>query len=178
MGDPEHPVEARLPWPLFTIDFEASGLGEFTYPIEIGIACWPAPNLDIETWSTLIKPPEEWFLHRIWNAASEEVHGIHRHELAHGATPAGALAHANKLIGSHVAFCDGGEHDLRWLLHLAHAAGIPPSFHLADWDALGGALTPSQYAAMINWCERQATHHRAGEDAERLMRALAAGLTS
>lgn len=27
----------QLSWPLFTIDFEASGLGEFTYPIEIGI---------------------------------------------------------------------------------------------------------------------------------------------
>lgn len=91
-------------------------------------------------------------------------------------SPAQALEKANGMIGSHVAFCDGGEHDLRWLLHLAQAAGFPPSFRLADWDALGGALTSTQYEAMISWCEGQPVLHRAGDDAERLLRAFAAGL--
>src|SRR3546814_8676472 len=91
----------KVPWPLFTIDFEASGLGEFTYPIEIGIAAWRAPNLPVETWSSLISPPMAWGQHRIWSREGEAVHGISREELAGGISPLEALtrseAHTSEL---------------------------------------------------------------------------------
>lgn len=166
---------AKLPWPLFTLDFEASGLGEFTYPIEIGITRWAAPDAAIETWSALIRPTDDWHKYRPWHAASEAVHGIRREQLDEGLTPAEALCRANEMVGTHFAFCDGGEHDLRWLMHLAHAAGFPPTFRLADWDALGGALTREQYGEIWDLAVEPVTH-RAGADAERLMRALARGL--
>jgi len=166
----------QLPWPLITLDFEASGLGEFTYPIEIGIARWAEPAAPIETWSALIQPAAAWAEHRIWNSASEAIHGIRFEDLAAGMSVEHALRHANQIIGSHIAFCDGGEHDLRWLLHLAQAAGEQPTFRLADWDALGGALSSKQYAHMIKWLDTEPVIHRAGADAERLMTALAIGL--
>src|SRR3546814_2638556 len=89
-----------------------SGLGEFTYPIEIGIAAWRAPNLPVETWSSLISPPMAWGQHRIWSREGEAVHGISREELAGGISPLEALTKANELIGGHTAYCEGGEHDL------------------------------------------------------------------
>lgn len=165
----------RLSWPLITLDFEASGLGEFTYPIEIGIARWASPDAWIETWSTLIKPPAKWIEHRIWNRASEAVHGIRLEDLEAGMSATQALQQANQMVGSHVAFCDGGEHDLRWLLHLAQEAGLPPTFKLADWDALGGGLSPEQYAQMIRWLDTEPVIHRAAADAERLLKAFAIG---
>src|SRR3546814_3399693 len=96
---------------LFTIDVEASGLEECTYPIEIGIAAWRAPNLPVETWSSLISPPMAWGQHRIWSREGEAVHGISREELAGGISPLEALTKANELIGGHTAYCEGGEHD-------------------------------------------------------------------
>ena len=168
--------EGQLPWPLFVIDFEASGLGEFTYPIEIGITSWKAKNAHIETWSSLIRPPTTWREHRIWNPEAEAIHGIRREQLDVGITPLEAMTKANATIGTHVAFCDGGEHDLRWLLHLAQAAGIRPSFQLSDWGAIGRTLTPEQYLRMIQWLEGEPVVHRAGADSERLMRAVANGL--
>ena len=169
-------VRTELPWPLFTIDVEASGLGEFTYPIEIGITSWPSPEAEISTWSTLISPPPAWRQHRIWSREGQAIHGITRDQLEVGSTPLEALAKANELIGPHLAFCDGGEHDLRWLLHLAQAAAIRPSFRLGDWRSLVGALPGAQHAQMTRWFSAEPVVHRAGPDAERLMKGLAAGL--
>lgn len=166
----------RLPWPLFTIDFEASGLGEFTYPIEIGITRWETCEAAFETWSTLIRPPKAWREHRIWNQAAERIHGLSRDQLDDGASPHEALLRANEIIGTQLAFCDGGEHDLRWLLHLAQAAGVGPSFQLADWGALGSLLTPEQFLSMNQRLGAEPASHRAGADAERLMKGLSVGL--
>src|SRR3546814_13062767 len=74
-----------------------------------------------------------WGQHRIWSREGEAIHGISREELAGGISPLEALTKANELIGGHTAYCEGGEHDLRWLLHLAQAANIPASFRLGNW---------------------------------------------
>jgi hypothetical protein len=42
-----------LSWPLYAIDFEASSLEDCSYPIEVGIAVWPACEAPILGWSTL-----------------------------------------------------------------------------------------------------------------------------
>lgn len=66
----------RLLWPLITIDFDASSLDGGTYPIEVGICRWMAPDRDIEGRSSLIKPTQEWIDHGSWSPASAEVHRI------------------------------------------------------------------------------------------------------
>jgi hypothetical protein len=167
------PGVSPLPWPLVTIDFEASGLGEHTYPIEVGIAQWGSPNQQIVVWSSLIRPTDDWLRHRQWHSSSKEIHGLTRKDLLEGSSPLEVLEQMNSFIGERPAFCDGGEHDLRWLRHLAQAAQVRPTFSLADWDALGGALDASQYARMIQWLDHQNVRHRAGDDAERLLKAIA-----
>jgi hypothetical protein len=170
--------EAVLPWPIHTLDFEASGLGEFTYPIEIGVARWMLPDEPINYWSVLIKPTEDWRRYRIWMPESEQVHGITQSELDQGVCPRLALEHANALVGDRAVFCDGGEHDLRWLRHLSHAAQLRPSFKLADWKGLVAGLSPDQHARMVQWQSREPVRHRAGEDAQRHLMALASGLSA
>src|SRR3546814_8590399 len=100
----------------------------------------------------------------------EAVHGISREELAAGISPLEALTKANELIGGHTAYCEGGEHDLRWLLHLAQAANIPASFRLGNWKTLSAVLTASQQAQMFRWLDAPPVVHREGADAERLIK--------
>ena len=171
-------ARTQLSWPLFTIDFEASGLGEFTYPIEIGISSWSSPGAKITTWSTLIRPPAVWREHRIWSREGQAIHGITRDQLEVGLPPLEALTKANELIGSHLAFCDGGEHDLRWLLHLAQAATVHPSFLLGDWRSLLAALPSARRSQVMQWMEVEPVVNRAGPDADRLIKALLKGLTA
>ena len=165
-----------LPWPLYTLDFEASGLGEFTYPIEIGVARWIEPGAPISSWSVLIKPTKAWRRHRIWVPESEKIHGITRDELEQGVSPRWALEHANALLRDSVVFVDGGEHDLRWLRHLAHAAQLRPSFKLVGWSAVVGLLSRDQRRRMTQWQAQQPIRHRAGDDAMRHLASMAAAL--
>ncbi|AQR72860.1 hypothetical protein BXU08_03475 [Sphingomonas sp. LM7] len=167
---------AIIPWPLFTLDFEASGLGEFTYPIEVGIARWMEPDAPISSWSVLIKPTKAWLRHRIWMPESEKIHGITRDELDQGISPRWALEHANALLRDHIVYCDGGEHDLRWLRHLAHAAQVRPTFELAGWNEVVRLLSPDQRSRMALWQDRQPIRHRAGDDAMRHLVSLAVAL--
>lgn len=169
-------IARRLPFPLFALDFEASGLGEYTYPIEIGVASWPTPDAPIWSWSALIQPTSEWRENFLWIAESQAVHGVTPQELANGVTPREALEHANRLIGPTRAFCDGGFHDARWLHHLSRAADMRPVFLLTDWDGLAGLLEPDEYHRMVTWFDQVHVPHRAAADAELLLKGLAIGL--
>jgi DNA polymerase-3 subunit epsilon len=167
--------EALLPWPLAVIDFEASSLAPGSYPIEVGVAVWDSPEAPLRVWSTLIRPHVSWS-DRPWSAQSEEVHGISRRELDAGMPVQEAMAAANAVVSGHSAWCDGGTHDLTWLTELENASGIASTFTLRDWDALGGVLHPRRYRRMIRWLGRSRAPHRAGPDAQRLLRAVAVSL--
>jgi hypothetical protein len=107
------PSFTRLPWPLTVIDIEASSLDLTGYPIEVGLAFWPAPNEPIYGWSVLIRPTEEWRLHGHWSPESAKVHGIRGSDLvAQGRLPQQIAAALNEALGSGaVAWCDGGPYD-------------------------------------------------------------------
>jgi hypothetical protein len=107
------------------------------------VAWWNTPESKIESWSTLIRPTRDWQEGFVWSEASQAIHGIEPEQLAQDMSPKAALEVANDLIGTRPAFCDGGDHDVRWLRHLEQAAGIPASFRLADWDGLAALLEPS-----------------------------------
>jgi DNA polymerase III subunit epsilon len=164
--------------PVFVLDFEASALGPLSYPIEIGLAWAVAPFSSVTSWSTLIRPTADWAENYEWNEASQRIHRINESELGEGKTPAEALAEANTIVGSGVAFVDGGIHDQRWLDRLSEAAGFPPTFRLADWDALTGMLSQEGYRKTILRLELEEAPHRAAADCLRLMRALNAGFAA
>jgi hypothetical protein len=166
----------RLPWPLIVLDFEASALGMRSFPIEVGLAIWPSLRSKINVWSTLIKPTEGWLAKGVWKAEAEAIHGLSSADLADGMHPAEVMAKLNELVSGTPCWCDGGSQEDYWLGTLGYAAGALPTFKLRDWDALGGALSKDGYRRMVEWMEHHPAPHRAGADAERLMRAIAVGL--
>lgn len=165
-----------LPWPLVTIDFEASSLDEGTYPIEVGVCRWAAPDQPLEGWSTLIVPIPAWRDHGSWSPASQEVHGIRLDELDAGMSPTDAIVALNAITGGHPTFCDGGGHDFHWASMMARASGVRPTWAIGDFDHVGTLLERSGYARMVAWLDRATPRHRARDDAERLMKALARGI--
>ena len=164
-----------LPWPLVVIDFEASSLDQDGYPIEVGLAFWPGPDRAILGWSTLIQPAGAWSRLGHWSPKSAKVHGIAgRDLLAHG-QPAGRIAAVlNEALGpGTTAWCDGGAYDSHWAGALFKAAGIAPCFVLGDWHRLLATLGPARRERGLRWLETAPARHRARDDAEQLLLALA-----
>lgn len=170
-------ADDRIRWPIISLDFEASSLGEGSYPIEVGLAIWLRPDAPVRTWSTLIVPTEAWITRGIWNAKSAEIHNIDQSELFTGLKPATVINAMNNLIRVGAAvLCDGGEYDRYWLRRLTDAADQDVGFLLGSWEVLTNHLSDAQ---MRRFCEFQAEHpvpHRAGPDAVLNIRAFAAGL--
>ena len=167
-----------LPWPLAVIDFEASSLEQDGYPIELGLALWPAIDEPILSWSTLIRPAWDWTANGHWSVASAKVHGIRGGELAaHGREPALVAAALNQALGTGaVAWCDGGPYDAHWLIALFKAGRVRPVFTLGDWHRLAANPGPAARERAFEWIERAPAVHRARADAEQLLCALMHGV--
>jgi hypothetical protein len=166
-----------LRWPIVSLDFEASGLGNGTYPIEAGVAVWPGPDKPIEVWSTLIAPADVWSASGHWDPASEPIHNIPRADLAQGMAPADVLDELHRLIGvGGTAFCDGGRYDGYWLSRLASAAEADPLFFLVPWKTLHAALSFEQLKLLHEYAGEQDVPHRAGPDAALNIQAYAHAL--
>jgi len=164
-----------LPWPLAAIDFEASSLDQDGYPIEVGLAFWPGPDQAIHGWSTLIQPAGDWSRHGHWSPKSAKVHGIlGRDLLAHGQPVDRVAAALNAALGAGtVAWCDGDAYDVHWTGALFKAARAAPVFTLGHWHRLPAMLGPAMRERGLDWLERAPARHRAREDAEQLLLALA-----
>ncbi len=164
-----------LPWPLTVIDFEASSLDQDGYPIEVGLALWPGPDEAIFGWSTLVQPVGEWSRHGHWSPKSAKVHGIlGRDLLANGQSVGRVAAALNEALGTAtIAWCDGDAYDVHWTGALFKAADTTPLFVLGDWHRLTAMLSPAMRERGLRWLEQAPTRHRAREDAEQLLLALA-----
>ena len=129
--------QKREPLPCF-LDFEASSLSHRSYPIEVA---YSLENGWVE--SHLIRPPEflDW---QDWSAEAEALHGISRDLLSCGGRPpVQVVATLNRALRGRVVYCDGGDYDRFWLSRLYQAAGMKPSFRLADCAELfEGHLAP------------------------------------
>ena len=113
----------NLPWPLAVIDFEASSLDQDDYPIEVGLALWPAPDDPVFSWSTLIQPAGAWSRLGHWSPKSAKVHGIRGRDLLAMGQPVGLVAAAlNNVLGAGAtAWCDGDAYDAHWTATLFKA---------------------------------------------------------
>ena len=164
-----------LPWPLAIIDFEASSLEQDGYPIEVGLAVWPGPEAAITGWSTLIQPAGEWSRCGHWSPASAKVHGIRGRDLLATGQPVERVAAAlNERLGSGgVAWCDGDAYDIHWTNALFKAANATRRFRLGAWHQLIARLGPEMRERGLRWLDQAPARHRAREDAEQLLHALA-----
>ena len=149
------------------IDFEASGFGGKSYPIEVGLVL-----PDGQTYCSLISPEPDW---KHWDEAAQKVHGVDRSILETYGKPAVEVAQRiNDLLKGQTVYTDAWYHDYNWLSRLFDAAESHPSFkledlrhlldeaHLARWDA-----AKAQVLAEMN-----ITRHRASNDAKVLQQTL------
>jgi hypothetical protein len=143
------------------MDFEASGFGRGSYPIEVGLVDDAGKG-----WCSLILPDQEW---HHWDPDVVEVHGISRDVLIQHGKPCAVVAdHLNRTLRGRVAYCDGWAHDYVWMSQLFEAAGRTPLFRLEDLRLI---LSPEQQALWHPVKERVAresadlSRHRASDDA-------------
>lgn len=159
------------------LDFEASSLGESSYPIEVA---WVFEDGRSE--AHLIRPAPSW---TDWDAIAESVHRIERPILEAQGTPHDVLARRMvAVLGGHALHASAPSWDGKWLSALLRAAALPRhSLRLRDTDealieSVRETLRPNLPAEMIDRAVaailaqvRQATEalpvrHRALPDAE------------
>lgn len=101
------------------IDFEASGLGPRSYPIEIGLA----DPVTGAVYAWLIRPHPRWLAEGEWNAESAAIHGITPDQLAtEGQDATSVYAAMLPLIAARELVSDNPSYDGRWLKALVAAA--------------------------------------------------------
>jgi hypothetical protein len=142
------------------IDVEASGLGDTSYPIEVGVALEQGRKF-----CTLISPAPDW---THWDAAAERVHRVPRDILETYGKPLREVAdQLNDLLADRTLYTDGWVVDKPWLITLFHAAGVPMQFEVS---ALEMILSEPQMACWHETKEEvirdaHLARHRASYDA-------------
>jgi len=107
---------------VWVIDFEASGLDDDSYPIEVGLV---GDNFEYQA---LIRPDSDW---NFWDDFAAETHGISQPELLSNGLPCSKVSNdLNVFLGSSQVFCDSLPWDKFWLSRLYEGSGIQPSFNL------------------------------------------------
>lgn len=111
------------------IDFEASGFGTDSYPIEVGVVL-----ADGQKYCALIKPAVGW---HFWSDEAEAVHGLSRDLVVeHGKPVRLVVNELNDFLGSRVAYSDGWVVDKPWLSRLYYGSGVQPSFQLSPLEMI------------------------------------------
>lgn len=142
------------------IDFEASGLGTYSYPIEVGVVMSSG-----QKYCSLIFPASDW---QFWDDQAEKLHGITRDALFKYGKPITTVTkELNALLSEKTVYSDGWVVDKPWLTQLFYKSGSEPSFYLS---ALEMILKEPQ---MTIWSQTKSevindlalTRHRASADA-------------
>jgi hypothetical protein len=108
-----------------TIDIEASGLSNDSYPIEIGIVL-----PDGSSWCSLIRPKAHW---QHWSAEAQSIHHISQKELIHNGKDVTEVAITlNQIVEGKTVYSDCWVLDERWLRRLYQEANIATSFRVRD----------------------------------------------
>jgi len=120
------------------IDFEASGLGLDSYPLEVA---WSYPDGTIE--SHLIQPECTW---RSWSKEAEKLHGLSWIECMFQGTPPRKLMKilSNIFDERTPVYCDGGALDKMWLEEIYLSGFDNPNFYLFDTRELLMGLIDNQ----------------------------------
>jgi hypothetical protein len=115
-----HALKIRCP---DILDFEASGFGLDSYPIEVGYALGNG-----ERFCMLIKPHASW---QHWDNNAQAIHGITQATLAEvGMEIPQVCQELNRRLKGRTLYSDAWVFDKAWLNRLFEAAGLTPEFHL------------------------------------------------
>lgn len=155
---------------LIFVDFEASGLGRFSWPIEIGLAWIEAGTVRI--WSSLIRPAPGWSMDD-WVPESEAIHGIPRADLEAAPSALMVAVEASGLMKGKTVCSDAPEFDGKWAARLLDE--MPDPFFIDPvyiHNALIEVLSEARLDRFYEKLGRIPAPHRAGPDAGRYARAL------
>jgi hypothetical protein len=109
------------------IDFEASGFGADSYPIEVGVALSTG-----QKYCALIKPANNWLY---WDKNAEQVHGLSLKDLlSHGKSINTVTRELNAFLGNITLYSDGWVVDKPWLSRLFYQSGLAPSFFMSPLE--------------------------------------------
>jgi hypothetical protein len=111
------------------IDFEASGFGYDSYPIEVGLALATG-----ERFCTLITPAADW---QHWDPSAEQLHHIKQSDLhAHGLSVKDVCLRLNHFLADQTVYSDAWVVDKPWLIKLFAAADLQPAFTLSPIESI------------------------------------------
>ncbi|MFZ6760046.1 hypothetical protein ACO0K9_22835 [Undibacterium sp. Ji50W] len=142
------------------IDFEASGFGKGSYPIEVGFS-----RRQGEGWCSLIRPESDW---QHWDVHAAVVHRISREMLiARGRSPSQVTEQLNLQLAGQTVYTDGWTHDYIWMARLYDAADRVPSFRLADLREIISPQQEGLWHVTKNQVQEELdiSRHRASNDA-------------
>jgi len=153
------------------LDFEASGIGQHTFPIEVAVA--DPTSGEVQSW--LIRPTPEWLAVGVWDKAAEAVHGLTVERITAEGLSVEQVTEAltNVAYGARV-LSDSPGHDGHWLRTLYSATGVnnPPfalqDFHHFAWACatrVGRRPDIAFVKAETEAAVRFPVTHRAGADA-------------
>lgn len=139
---------------LFTLDAEASGLSNDSYPISIGIS-----GPDNQSWYWLICPLEDW---DYWDEFAQDRHSIGReHLIEKGRDPFLVAREINSVMAGKRLLVDS-TWDIFWINRLFSDVGIMKSFsikHLEDVFSKSCSTRIMDDLELVDW------EHRADKDA-------------
>ncbi len=142
------------------LDVEASGFGQGSYPLEIGLVL-----PDGTPHCFLIMPARGW---KAWDREAEKVHGISREVVETHGRPVEEVAwRLNGLLYGQTVYSDAWSFDMSWVGKLFDKVGMPQTFEVA---ALSELLSEAQQRVWDD-TRRRVEHeldlrrHRASGDA-------------
>lgn len=157
------------------IDFEASSLSAFSYPIEVGLSWLEGQN--VQTWSSLIRPHPNWNPND-WAPESELVHGIPMSSLLDAPAADAVAKQLRAVIGDRVLVSDAPKFDEQWLDRLlwTNGDGSDRGLVVHDFNKLNSLMFEGMALDMLyEHLKRKRPPHRAGADSARLASAWAVG---
>lgn len=122
---------------LLLIDFEASGLGPGSWPIEVGLSWVEAER--VQVWSSLIRPEPGWDPDA-WDPVSEEIHGIPMSDLRDAPTARSVAEGLLTRVAGRPVFSDAPDFDLKWARRLLDAQPSPTGVRILDYDQAVGEV--------------------------------------
>ncbi len=107
------------------IDFQGSGFGSASYPIEVGFS-----GRHGEGWCSLIQPEAGWDQ---WDAEMAKRHAIRRETLVERGKPILYIAEQlNFFLNGRTVFSQFRHQDYIWMARIFTIAGVQPRFKLMD----------------------------------------------
>jgi DNA polymerase-3 subunit epsilon len=157
------------------IDFEASGLNDHSWPLEIGLS-WIEDDLEISTWSSLICPHQSWS-DSGWSNQCAGIHGISKEELLDAPDVRKVSEWFHEILDGRIPLGDAQPYDQFWSNRLTEAAGRGGSSMIEHFDShtnynFNGIALDHVYKYL-------ATHkapHRAVSNTDRMARSWIKGI--